>query len=60
MPEFIQGDAEPGRLADAVGQLLDDAGRREKIIAEFRALRTMLAQGADQKAAAAVLELAGA
>jgi lipid-A-disaccharide synthase len=60
VPEFIQGDAEPGRLADAVGQLLDDADRREEITAAFRALRTMLAQGADQKAAAAVLELAGA
>jgi lipid-A-disaccharide synthase len=57
VPEFIQSKANSSSLAAAVGDLLDDPGRREVIAAEFAMLRTALAMGADQRAAAAVLEL---
>ena len=58
VPEFIQGDAEPGPLADAVLGLLDDPQRRQFISDRFDRLRQALALDADQRAANAVLELA--
>jgi lipid-A-disaccharide synthase len=58
VPEFIQSAANPHSLADAVAALLDDPQRRVMIAAEFDVLRRALAQGADQRAATAVLELA--
>ena len=58
VPEFIQSAATPEALAAAVGALLDDADRRAAITKEFRALRDLLAQDADQRAAQAVLETA--
>jgi hypothetical protein len=39
---------------------MDDPGRRTVIADEFAKLRARLAQGADQRAAKAVLALAGA
>ncbi|MBT8082718.1 MAG: lipid-A-disaccharide synthase [Gammaproteobacteria bacterium] len=57
VPEFIQGDAEPGPLADAVLELLDDPQRRQFISERFDRLRRALALDADQRAADAVLEL---
>jgi lipid-A-disaccharide synthase len=58
VPEFIQSEASPEALANAVSGLLDDPGRRAAITDEFAKLRTALALGADEKAAQAVLELA--
>ena len=58
VPEFIQGDARPGPLADAVLELLDDPQRRQFISERFDRLRQALALDADQRAASAVLELA--
>ena len=58
VPEFIQGDAKPGPLADAVLALLDDPQRRQFISERFDRLRQALALDADQRAANAVLELA--
>lgn len=56
MPEFIQHEATPERLADAVGRLLSDdtaaAAIRERCLAIHRQLR----QGADARAAEAVAE----
>lgn len=57
VPEFIQDDATPDKLAGAVAALLDDPGRRAAISKEFAKLRTRLALGADQCAADAVLGL---
>lgn len=58
IPEFIQEQATPQALAQAVADLLDDPGRREEIGRRFATLRTQLALGADDRAADAVIELA--
>lgn len=59
VPEFIQEEVTPGNLADAVNALLDDPERRAAIARRFATLRSELAQGADQRAAEAVLALSG-
>lgn len=58
VPEFIQGAATPGALADAVAGLLDDADRRRSVATAFRSLQSTLARDADQRAADATLEVA--
>ena len=58
VPEFMQGGALPGPIADAVIALLDDPERRQFIARRFGRLRQELALDADQRAADAVLELA--
>jgi lipid-A-disaccharide synthase len=60
VPEFLQGEATPQALGDAVLGLLRDPGRRADIEREFAKLRQQLAVGANQRAARAVLEVAGA
>ncbi len=57
VPEFIQQNARPSDLADAVAEMLDDPERRQFISNEFAKLRSELALGADQRAADSVLEL---
>ena len=58
VPEFMQHDAQPGPIAEAVLALLDDPGRRRAISERFDRLRQELALDADQRAAAAVMALA--
>lgn len=58
IPEFIQRDAKPEALAQAVTALLLDPERRRMISSEFAKLREALALDADQRAADVVLELA--
>jgi len=58
VPEFMQHEAQPGPIADAVLGLLDDPARRRSISERFDKLRRELALDADERAAAAVLELA--
>jgi lipid-A-disaccharide synthase len=58
VPEFIQSEARPELLADAVSALLSDPRRRAEIAERFRSLRTTLARGADELAAEAVLDVA--
>jgi lipid-A-disaccharide synthase len=58
IPEYIQEDATPKALAQAVWELLQDGERREEIGKRFATLRTELALGADDRAAEAVIELA--
>ncbi|MBT8087689.1 MAG: lipid-A-disaccharide synthase [Gammaproteobacteria bacterium] len=58
VPEFIQGAAKPEAVAAAVGGLLDDPQRRRFISDEFAKLKVELALNADQRAAAAIFELA--
>ena len=58
VPEFLQGAATPEALANAVTALMNDAGRRAAIADQFANLRAELAQGADKRAADAVLDLA--
>ncbi|MEJ2297333.1 MAG: hypothetical protein P8X94_02255 [Woeseiaceae bacterium] len=58
IPEFMQQDAQPEPLAEAVLALLADPDRRRSISARFDRLREELALDADQRAAAAVMRLA--
>ena len=58
IPEFLQHDAQPGPIADAVVALLNDPERRAAISDRFDKLRQELALDADQRAADAVLDLA--
>lgn len=58
VPEFMQHDAQPGPIADAVLALLDDPARRRAIGERFDRLRQELALDADQRAAAALMALA--
>ena len=58
VPEFMQQDARPEPIAEAVIALLDDPERRRSISERFDRLRRELAKDADQHAADAVLELA--
>jgi lipid-A-disaccharide synthase len=57
VPEFIQNDAKPGPIADAVIALLDDPQLRQSISERFDRLRSELALDSDQYAADAVLGL---
>lgn len=58
VPEFMQHDAQPGPIADAVTALLADPQRRASISERFDRLRKELALDADQRAADAVMGLA--
>ncbi|MDJ0711694.1 MAG: lipid-A-disaccharide synthase [Woeseiaceae bacterium] len=58
VPEFMQREALPGPIANAVLELLDDPARRQFIADSFGRLRQELALDADQRAADAVIELA--
>lgn len=58
IPEFIQEQVKPADLAQAVWDLLEDPERRAGISDRFAKLRQELALGADQRAAAAVIDLA--
>ena len=57
VPEFIQQDATPAALADAVAALLRDDARRAGIADRFAKLRGELALDANARAADAVLGL---
>jgi lipid-A-disaccharide synthase len=59
VPEFIQDEARPELLAEAVSALLSSPERCAEITARFRLLRTLLARDADALAAEAVLQEAG-
>jgi len=59
VPEFIQEAATPEALATEIRSLLSNAARREEITARFATLRADLALGADDRAADAVINLAG-
>jgi lipid-A-disaccharide synthase len=57
--ELIQGAATPERLAAEVSGLLTDHARRARMVARFAKLHVALRQGADLRAAEAVLDLTG-
>jgi lipid-A-disaccharide synthase len=55
VPEFIQDQATPGALANALLELLHDAGAQRRQIEKFHAIHILLRQNTAQKAADAVL-----
>lgn len=57
VPELMQNDATAEKLAAAMSDMLADDARREKISQAFSGLRGLLARGADDRAAEAVIEL---
>jgi len=57
VPEFIQGDAQPGAIAAAMIALLDDPGRSAAIRERFAKLRAGLAMNSNARAADALLSL---
>ncbi len=57
VPEFKQNEATPEALKAAVSEMLLDTALRESIVQDFSALRGLLARGADERAADAILSL---
>lgn len=60
MPEFLQGDCEPGQLADAVGVLVDDVSLRDDQSTAMKSVMAKLGRGGEPphlRAARAVLEM---
>ena len=57
IPEFIQDDADPARIAGAVVDLLNDSDRCAAIKARFAKLRTELAMNSNERAADALISL---
>jgi len=58
VPEFIQENEQPNRIASAVRQLLDDRARRAQMLADFDEVIAKLGEGgADETAAQAILTL---
>lgn len=55
VPEFLQGRATPGALANALLELLHDADAQQRQIARFRDMHVLLRQNTAQKAADVVL-----
>lgn len=58
VPEFLQHEATPDALAEAVGDLLADAPRRRHIENAFAELKPRLGLNADERAADALIRLA--
>jgi len=59
VPEFIQDDASPENLAQAMANLVTDGGTRGRIAEIFGSLHRRLRQGTAEKAAAAILPYLG-
>jgi lipid-A-disaccharide synthase len=59
VPELIQDAATPERIAAEASALLSDTSRRAHLVARFGELHEALRQGADRRAAEAVLTLCG-
>lgn len=59
VPEFIQDDATPQALGDAVLERLENTGERERLTIAFSGIHDSLRQNADEQAAAAIAALIG-
>ncbi len=55
VPEFVQQKATPGALANALLDLVHDAGAQRRQVEKFRQIHATLRQGTAEKAAEAVL-----
>ena len=58
VPEFIQGEVDPGAMGESVLAMLDDNDRRTGMIEEFDRLHRLLRRDASRQAARAVLQVA--
>jgi lipid-A-disaccharide synthase len=59
VPEFLQDQATPENLSEAVVTLLRDRAARERLDSRFEAIRAVLRQNTDEKAASAIMPLLG-
>jgi lipid-A-disaccharide synthase len=60
VPEFLQHEAKPEKIAESVLQLMNDSSRREQMVAEFDAVIAKLGEtGASERAARAILSELG-
>lgn len=59
-PEFLQDEATPENLAQALGNLVEDREACSRIARHYAALHAQLRQGSADKAAAAVIDCIGA
>ena len=57
VPEILQDDATPEKLAAALLELMNDKAGREKLDSRFEAIRSALRQNTQEKAAAAIIPL---
>jgi len=57
VPELLQNDATPEKLADALISLMRDRSMRERLEIRFEEIRAMLRQNTREKAAAAITPL---
>jgi lipid-A-disaccharide synthase len=57
VPELLQEDATPEKLADALLSLMRDKPARERLDDHFERIRSKLRQNTDEKAAAAIMPL---
>ncbi len=57
VPELLQDDATPEKLAAALLELMNDKAGREKLDSRFEAIRSALRQNTQEKAAAAIMPL---
>ena len=55
MPEFLQDEATPENMAQALGNLIVDKAARKQIIEVFHRIHHTLRQGTAERAAAAIL-----
>ncbi len=58
MPELLQDECQPERLAAALAPLLGAGETRDSLLATFTELHQQIRWNADEQAAQAVLELA--
>lgn len=56
MPELLQDDATPDKLADALDALLGDSAARAAQVAEFERIHQTLRQDTATRAAEAILQ----
>jgi lipid-A-disaccharide synthase len=54
VPELLQAEANPGNLAQALGNWLDNKVARERLRARFASLHESLAKGHDERVAQAL------
>jgi lipid-A-disaccharide synthase len=59
VPEFLQEQATPENLSEALVTLLRDRAARERLESRFEDIRAALRQNTDEKAATAIMPLLG-
>jgi len=59
VPELIQDEATPDKLADALNKMLNDPNKSQSLLDEYVAIHTSLKLNASEQAAQAIIDLCG-